>query len=578
MRWNTTGERHAVRVVLAAGALATMLAGPLSAQPNPIIFDGNILWNNGPTGIENFLGAAGAGSPCIPGLDSTAANVAMIQFVHNSIVDPLLGGAINGIDPPAWQPALGSPAYAGNPGHSGVVAVPGAFDAVCYVGAVGPSDDWTTGWTFYNLNGGGRVVPVRPLVVLDNHNFLVDRTFSPDSNYLVRGKVRVRSQAKLTILPDTYLFEENSTGGTLIVERGGKIDAQGTETHPIVITSDQPFGAQTPGGGGGLYINGYAKINAANSCIGDSAVTEGVNAAYGGNDDADSSGVLRYVRVEFAGIIQSPNNEANSFTFNGVGSRTKVEFIQAHRGLDDLFEWFGGTVNCKHLVGTYGDDDGLDWQMGYRGTVQFAAIRQLAIQAGAERAIEADNNEFSNDTEICSGRSNPVFSHLTLIGDRRIGGTFPGVRTGVHLRRGTGGQVLNSIITEWKTAGFEINGNATFNNHCNDRAFVTNPALACASGTVSVPQAEGRLFVAQGMPNPFRREVAFQFSLPRAGHVHVQVFSADGRLVATLADGEFEAGPHHVRWNVGDDVAAGVYFYRVVSEGGTGAGKIVRID
>jgi hypothetical protein len=566
--------------VLAAGALATMIAAPLHAQPNPIIFDGNILWNNGATGIEHFLGTAAAGSACIPGLDSTAAQVATNQFDDNSIVDPLLAALIGSVGAPVWQPAAGSPAYAGNPGHGKVVETPanGFFESACFVGAVGPRNDWTQGWTYYGLDGSGRAFPARPLVVLDNHHFLVDRTFSADSNYLVRGKVRVRDQATLTIPPDTYLFQETATGGTLIIERGGKIDAQGTAVNPIVITSDQPAGQQVPGGGGGLYINGYARINAANSCAGDSAVTEGVNSAYGGNDDADSSGVLRYVRVEFAGIIQSPNNEANSFTFNGVGNRTRVEYLQAHRGLDDLFEWFGGAANARYLVGTYGDDDGLDWQMGWRGNVQFAAIRQLAIQAGAERAIEADNNEFSNDTEVCSGRSNPTLANLTLVGDRRTGTGFAGVRAGVHLRRGTGGQVLNSIITEWKNAGFEINGAATFANHCADRASVANPAVACAAGTVTVPEAAGSVFVARSMPNPFQRDIAFRFSLPRAGHVHVQVFAADGRLVKTVADGEFDAGEHHVRWNVGNDVPTGVYFYRVVSDGGSTAGTIVRID
>jgi hypothetical protein len=561
---------------------AALAASGADAQPNPIVFDGNILWNNGAGGSTHFAGAAAAGSACLPGLDSTTAAVATVQYTHNSIADPLLAGALGAIDAPDWRPAPGSPAYAGNPGHGKTVNVPadGFFQSACFVGALGPDagSDWTQGWTYYGLDGGGRTFPSRPLVILDNHSLYSNRTFSSDSNYLVRGQLRVKAQARLTIPPDTYIFEEAATGGTMVIERGGFIDAQGTASQPIVITSDAAPGSQTPGGGGGLYLNGFARINLVNSCAGDSGVTEGVGSAYGGDDDADSSGVLRYVRCEFSGFVVAPNNEANSFTMNGVGSRTVLEHLQAHRGLDDLFEWFGGAAQARYLVGTYGDDDGLDWQMGWRGKVQFAVIRQLAIQAGADAGIEADNNEFNNGTELCSGRSNPTLSNLTLVGDLRTGTGFPGVRRGVLLRRGTGGAVLNSIITEWKTNGFTLDGAETFANHCGDRAFAVSPGIFCDGATAGVPRLDGRVFVAQGYPNPFRGNVAIRFALPQAGRVQVNVYAANGRLVKTLADREFAAGEHSLPWTVERAIPSGVYFYQVLADGQRSTGKFVRVD
>uniref|UniRef100_A0A832IAU1 T9SS type A sorting domain-containing protein n=1 Tax=Eiseniibacteriota bacterium TaxID=2212470 RepID=A0A832IAU1_UNCEI len=577
MRSNTSAGYRSARAAALLGVALLLSAPAAHAQLNPIIFDGNLLWNNGTGGTSHYAGTASAGSPCLPGLDSTTTQIATLQFTNNLSLDPLLSGALNALTP-NWRPDLGSPAFCGNGGR--VVNVPnnGFFQQVSWIGALGPSEpDWTQGWTYYGLDGGGRTFPVRPLVILDNQNLYSNRTLSADSNYLVRGQLRVKAQARLTIPAGTYLFEEAATVGAIVIERGAFIDAQGTPTNPIVITSDAAPGEQTPGGGGGLYVNGYAKINQVNSCAGDSAVTEGLLTSYGGNDDADSSGVLRYVRVEFAGVVVSPNNEANSFTFNGVGSRTVAEYLQAHRGLDDLFEWFGGTARARYLVGTYGDDDGLDWQMGYRGNVQFAIIRQLALQAGADAGIEADNNEFANDTEICSGRSNPTFANLTLIGDRTTGTGFSGVRRGAILRRGTGGQILNSIITEWKTTGLEINGSATFNNHCADRAAAVSPGVYCP-GAVSAPLARGSVFVAHSAPNPFRSDVAIRFALPQGGRAQVDIFSADGRLVRSLADGDFAPGEHVIRWTPDRATPAGVYFYLVRAAGERATGKIVRVD
>ena len=569
----TFANHCADRVGIAAITPATYCSSNL--DPGPIVFDGNLLFNNAG---GDYGGAASAGSPCLPGLDSTTVSIATAQYTQNSNADPLLSGALD-VANPVWVPAAGSPAYAGNSGHGKTVSTPkdGFFEQVCYVGAVGQGDDWTQGWTYYGLDGGGRVFPVRPVVILDNHNLYSDRTLSADSNYVVRGTLRVKSQATLNIPAGVVLFEETASVGTIVVERGGKINALGTAAAPIIITSDAAPGTQTPGGTGGLYVLGRARTNFVNSCAGDSASAEGSGAVgfYGGNDDADSSGVMRYVRVEFAGVTFSPNNEANSFTFGGVGSRTVTEYIQAHRGSDDLFEAFGGTATLKHAVLTYGNDDGFDWQGGYRGRAQFVIIRQITGDAGTERGIEADNNEFANATELCSGRSNPTLSNFTILGDLTPGA---GIGDGIHLRRGTAGVVLNSIIAYWKQNGLELNGAETFRNHCEDRALAYGPGIQCSAFTTDAPGISGTSLAAFASPNPVRNAMQIRFTLPSAGRVDVELFGADGRLVRTLEQGVLGAGRHTVSWDTAGRLPAGTYFYRVRANGQQVSGKFVRVQ
>lgn len=574
MRFTHTIQR-AILSALAGIALLGLAATSATAQVNPIVFDGNLLFGNAG---GDYGGAASTGSPCLPGLDSSAVSIATIQYTQNSNADPLLSGALD-VANPNWVPAAGSPAYAGNAGHGKTVRTPmdGFFEQVCHVGAVGQGDDWTQGWTYYGLDGGGRVFPVRPVVILNNHNLHSDRTLSADSNYVVRGTLRVKDQATLNISAGVVLFEETASVGTIVVERGGKINALGTAAAPIIITSDAAPGTQTPGGTGGLYILGRARTNFVNSCAGDSASAEGSGAVgyYGGNDDTDSSGVMRYVRVEFAGVTFSPNNEANSFTLCGVGSRTVTEYIQAHRGSDDSFEVFGGTATLKHAVLTYGNDDGFDWQGGYRGRAQFVIVRQITGDAGTERGIEADNNEFANATELCSGRSNPTLSNFTILGDLTPGA---GIGDGIHLRRGTAGVILNSIIAYWKQNGLELNGAETFRNHCEDRALAYGPGIQCSASTTDAPGPNGSSLSALASPNPVRNAMQLRFTLPSAGRVDVELFGADGRLVRTLEQGVLGAGQHTVSWDTDGRLPAGAYFYRVRTNGQQVSGKFVRVQ
>src|SRR5690606_543371 len=192
-------------------------------------------------------------------------------------------------------------------------------------------------------------------------------TLTADTVYVLRGAVFVADGGVMNIAPGTTIAGELATLGTLIVERGGRINAVGTPDAPIVFTSDQPIGMRNRGDWGGLIINGRAPLNVP----GGVAIGEGDTGEYGGDDPDDDSGILRYVRVEFAGIEFSPDNELNGIAFQGVGRGTEVDYVQVKMNRDDGVEFFGGTVDVRHVVLTAIRDDSLDWTFGWTGRVQY---------------------------------------------------------------------------------------------------------------------------------------------------------------------------------------------------------------
>jgi hypothetical protein len=578
------------RPVLGALALAALWAGTASAQ---LVVDGNLWFNNNATATvagQCTGGPVGAAALAACPVGYNAAQLATVTFTHNFYADPLLHNAAWPNGHPNFQPALGSPAY------TQALTVPndGFFQQVCYVGAVGPdpNDDWTKGWTYYDSTGAGRddlhlpgMTNPRPTVVHDNIILHVSQTWTADSNHVVRGQFRCEGGANLTIKPGVVVIEERSTLGTIRIDRTSKIFAEGTRDSVIIITDDDPPGAMHTGGCGGLVINGLAKVNNANSCAGDSAASEGGSIGfYGGNDDHDSSGRLKYVRIEYSGKEVTPNNELNSFTNNALGDATYEEFLQAHQGADDGWEAFGGTVNVKHLICTDGHDDGFDWQQGYRGKAQFVIVRGIADLAPSgtqfgDKGIEADNNDVAPFTQlVCSGRSNPTVSNFTMIGDRsRDDAAHPGSTFGVNLRRATAGTVINSITTNFKQWGLKIDDDVTWLAHC-PALPLAGPPIFCSAATTGVPVGTGQVLVTNSAPNPFRNRLSLDFTLPQAGQVEIEVYAANGRLVDTIVNGELAAGRHSLTWKPADGTPSGVYFYRVLANGRSATGKIVRVD
>ena len=283
----------------------------------------------------------------------------------------------------------------------------------------------------------------KPVIVVTG-DVDVNETWTSANYYVLRGAVFVRSGSTLNIAAGTRIVGESGSVGTLIVERGGRLNAIGTQAAPVVFTSDQPIGQRGRGDWGGLIINGRARINFGSG----EAAGEGDTGTYGGTDDNDNSGILRYVRVEFGGIEFSPDNELNGIAFQAVGRGTQVDHVQSHLSRDDALEWFGGSVDGKYLVMSGAADDGLDWTFGWSGRVQFAAILQRGDDA--DNAIESDNNEFNNNV---LPRSQPQVYNVTICGDPA--GIGSEVQRGANLRRGTAFTIRNFLITGMRQ-GFQI--------------------------------------------------------------------------------------------------------------------------
>jgi len=287
-----------------------------------------------------------------------------------------------------------------------------------------------------------------------------NKTLTADRVWLLSGYVRVMDGATLTIEPGTIIRGiKGSTAAALIIERGGKINASGTADKPIVFTSNEAAGARNIGDWAGVIICGKAPVNQAG---GEAQYEGGVLgtdvAKYGGGASpvaADNSGVLKYVRIEYAGNAIQQDKEINSLTLAGVGSGTTIENVQVSFGGDDGFEFFGGTVNCKNLIAYRCTDDDFDFEYGYVGRIQFAvSIKDPNIydasSSGASNGIECDNGATVNDVPA----NKPMLSNFTFIG--------PGVNAntkhnaGVIFRKGTRFVLRNSIIVDHLKAAFEL--------------------------------------------------------------------------------------------------------------------------
>jgi hypothetical protein len=556
-------------VQLATAALLVALAVPAGAQ---LVFDSNVLYNNGSGSYSTDSG----GAAC-PGGAYSVTDLAETLFTNNRTVDPLLNAQRFNLSDPRWDLQAGSPALGslGAPISQASNLDPW-FQDVCYQGGVGytggvDADDWTTGWTYYNQQGGvGRTdIDTGKTAVMVTTDITVNTTWDSTSNYMLVGRIGVTNGATLTINEGTVVMG-SGVGSFLVIERDGNIDVNGTREHPVVFTSSGDFtlGNQAPGDWGGIVIHGNAQANCAGvtGCgltdPNTQCESEGGAGFFGGNDDDDSSGSIQYARVEYSGQEISPNNELNSWTFNAVGRNTVVEHLQAHFGTDDGFEWFGGTARSRWLVATSCSDDNIDWQMGFRGFIQFAVVQQNPAFS-LDKGIEADNNEFDFN---CAGRSNPTLSHLTFVGTGGQGGGT----IGIHLRRGTSATIVNSIISDFTTFGLRVQHEETFANCAG-----TAPGLGgCTVAGVGGDSNGGRTFAVAAGPNPSFGASTLSFNLSNDSRVTVRIFDAAGRLVDTLADGHMTAGRQTVTWSP-DRQASGTYFYQVIAGAERATGRLL---
>ncbi len=390
------------------------------------------------------------------------------------------------------------------------------------------SQDWTKGWAEWNPKQASYGIATETTTLNDASgikNITGTVTLDASKVYLLTSTCVVRSGGKLIIPAGTVirgaadLTATPKLYATLVVERGGMIEVNGTSSNPVVMTSNKAAGSRDRGDWGGLVLCGKAVNNQSVD-----AQLEGFNnvavdntlGKFGGTDDADNSGVIKYVRIEFAGLAFEPNKEVNSLTMGSVGSKTEIEGVQCSFGNDDGFEWFGGTVNCKKLISFKTTDDDFDTDFGYRGAVQFGiAVRDTAyfdLSWNAPSGASTSETFESDNDAAGSGKlplTSAIFSNITCVGPVPLDKTYNDLTTtqkgafrrGARIRRNSRLSIVNSVFMGYrnfimfdgdsvliasgvKSSTFSETSNVLRNN------FIANTSAAAAAGATNTGLVE----------------------------------------------------------------------------------------
>ena len=307
------------------------------------------------------------------------------------------------------------------------------FTAAAYRGAVKADDNWTAGWTLINEQGGDNKADQQAVETLQG-TLTENKSLEANKKYMLSGEYIVATGATLTIPEGVTIVADASDDKVdyILVQQGAKIVAEGTQENPIVMTATKT----EAGAWGGIHICGKAHSNVE----GGTGTSEIGNATYGGSDDSDNSGVLKYIRLEYTGYAFDSEHEANGISFYGVGNGTTVEYCQAYKGSDDGFEFFGGSVNIKHMVAVSCSDDSFDWTEGWNGKGQFLVAYQEAestLGYDCDCLMECDNN---GNNFTATPVAHPTLANLTLIGNG-------GSKQGIRLRAGTEVSLYNALVS-----------------------------------------------------------------------------------------------------------------------------------
>jgi hypothetical protein len=405
------------------------------------------------------------------------------------------------------------------------------IEQVGFVGALenDAKQDWTKGWANWNPKTTVYGVATDSTTLNDASGKKVlsgTVTLNASTVYLLKSFCVVPSGAKLVVPAGTIIrgmADANASPklyATIIVERGGMIELNGTSSSPVILTSNKAVGSRERGDWGGLVLSGKAVNNQ-----GVDVQLEGFsNVAFdntlgkhGGTDDGDNSGTITYTRVEFAGYAFEPNKEINGVTFGSVGNKTVVNGMQVSYSGDDAYEWFGGTVNAKHLIAFKTTDDDFDTDFGYRGAVQFGiAYRDSSYYdlswnapsgSSTSETFESDNDASGSGLKPYTA---PLFSNITCIGPIGEGQKYSNLgktaqsafRRGARIRRNSRLSIINSIFTGYRNfvmfdgdsvlvaAGVKPNGTVTGTSNLFRNNYIVNTASAAATGVTNTGLAE----------------------------------------------------------------------------------------
>ncbi len=358
------------------------------------------------------------------------------------------------------------------------------FEQTTYRGAFAPAPApmWTDEWANWNPQNTDYGTPNQTI----SANITTNTTWTAGNVYLLQGQIYVKNNATLTIEPGTIIMGDKSVlGSGLFITKGAKLMAAGTRQNPIVFTSNQPAGSRALGDWGGIIILGKGANNQANGIANIEGLAPTTDTEFGGGltpDNADNSGVLTFVRIEFPGYAYQTDKEINGLTFGSVGSGTEVNFVQVSFSNDDAFEWFGGAVNAKHLVSFRNLDDDFDTDFGFSGNVQFGLIVRDPNIADNPAISTSEGFESDNDATGTTNtpQTNATFSNVTAIGPFRgnTGNTVAaGYRRGARIRRNSALDIRNSIFMDFRT-GIHIDGTACEGNATNGLIIYKNNIVA----------------------------------------------------------------------------------------------------
>ncbi|MGK2862462.1 MAG: hypothetical protein ACSLE0_11040 [Chitinophagaceae bacterium] len=358
--------------------------------------------------------------------------------------------------------------------------------------------------------------------------------FYAKGKYVLRGYVYVAEGATLTFEAGSVIQSDITEKGALIIERGGKLIADGKANSPIVFTSGKPIGQRAPGDWGGIILLGKAPTN--RPLDPGPTIEGGVGRKYGGTDPNDESGILRYVRIEFAGIAAEPGSEINGLTMGGVGSGTIIENVQVSFGNDDAYEFFGGTVNAKNLIAFATADDDFDFDFGYIGKIQFAISMRKPdfVDAGdAGNGIESDND---GSGTIATPFTRPQLSNFTFVGPNNATGTASNHNYANRWRRRSQFVLRNSILVGYQKGGFNVESKGSWDEFIGGTSEFANNLVHAVAEPYYTDSSTARLFAKNAYPgNPMSS--ADQKAMRRdAAQILKEKAEANGSITFTSAD------------------------------------------
>jgi hypothetical protein len=502
---------------------------PVDQLSKEISFNNNLIVNtasaftsstdttaNGLVEVSRAAGSAGKLSAINDWVRETgplANNIDPVPFLPSTVL-------VNGIaasKTPNFRPTVGSPALSGTNFTNNPTLTNFNLEPTSYVGALSAdaNADWTSGWTNFDPNNATYADPndtttlngmIASLPVPGEISVTSTLTLDPSKVYLLKGILVIRDGAKLVIPAGTVIrgkADLNSSPknyASIVVERGGQIDVQGTVNNPVIFTSAYPAGNRHRGDWGGLLLAGRSTHNLLNGTDNNNVQMEGFNnvsfdanlAHFGGTNVNDNSGSLQYLRIEFGGVAFETNKEINAMTFGAVGAGTVVDHIQVSYSGDDSFEWFGGTVNSKHLIAWKGTDDDFDTDNGYGGLSQFGiGVRDSSLYdptyslpsgGSTSEGFESDNE--ATGTANVKPYTNAVFSNYTMVGPVPVGSKYSDMnsttkaafRRGARIRRNSSLRIVNSIMMGYRNFLMIDGDSCVRNTNCPAALLLVTPS------------------------------------------------------------------------------------------------------